>query len=207
MTAVLILHATLPGEIDAGPAAALLSQLPYARRLELERRAAAARLASLAGTALVLAGAERLQGRSVDPARLRFPQGGKPSLEGGPSFSVSHSGCRVAAALCEEGEVGLDLEDETAGDDARGRASRSLVLWTATEAALKSVGAGLRTAREVRLSGDRSFAMLAGTVIHLRPLELAEDCVACLATPVVVSQVTIEEVGVRWPHAIPSWDG
>jgi len=203
MTDVLILHATLPGEIAAGAAAALLAQLPYGRRLELERRDAAACLASLAGIALVLAGAGRLRGRPVDVAQLRFPQGGKPSLAGGPSFSVSHSGRRVAVALCADAEVGLDFEEVPAGNDAGGPAARALGQWTATEAALKSVGAGLRAAREVRLSEDGSLAMLAGAVIHLRPVELAEGCVACLATPVVVAQVTLEEVTVRWPPPVP----
>jgi len=135
---------------------------------------------------------------------LRFPQGGKPSLAGGPSFSVTHSGHRVAAAFCADGEVGLDLEEAPAGHDARGPVARSLARWTATEAALKSVGAGLRVAREVQLSEDRSIAMLAGEVIHLRPLELAEGCVACLATPTVVTQVIIEEVRGRWPQAVPA---
>jgi len=203
MTDVLILHATLPAATDSGPAPALLAQLPYARRLELERRDPAARLASLAATALVLTGAGRLRGRPVDLSQLRFPQGGKPSLADGPSFSVSHSGRRVAAALCEDGEVGLDLEEMPAGKDARDPVSLSLGQWTATEAALKSVGAGLRSAREVRLSEDCSLAMLGGAVIHLRPLELAAGCVACLATSVVVVQVIIEEVRVRWPHAFP----
>jgi phosphopantetheinyl transferase len=114
---------------------------------------------------------------------------------------VSHSGGRVAAAICEDGEVGLDLEEMPAGNDARGAASFSLAKWTATEAALKSVGAGLRTAREIRLSEDRSFAMLAGAVIHLRPIEIAPGCVGCLATPAVVTVLRIEEVRVRWPPA------
>lgn len=202
MTDVLILHATLPGEIDAGPAAALLARLPYARRLELERRDAAARLASLAGTALVLAGAGRLRGRPVELAKLRFPLGGKPMLTGGPWFSISHSVSRVAVALSDCSEVGLDLEDAMSGAGAVGsEATGSLGRWTATEAVLKAIGAGIRSAGDVRLSADRSIAQLDGEVLYLRPLALAEDCVACLATRGAMSRLSVEEVGIPWSCA------
>lgn len=201
MTDVLVLHAALPGEGDAGHAATLLAQLPYGRRLELERRDAAARLASLAGIALVLAGAGRLRGRPAGVAQLHFPQGGKPSLAGGPWFSVSHSGRRVAVAISERSEVGLDLEDALPTAGARGRGLGSLERWTATEAALKAVGASVRAAGDVRLSDDRSVATLAAAVIHLRPLALAEDCEATLATLVPVSEVTVVESGIPWPRA------
>lgn len=199
MTDVLVLHAALPCEEGAGLAASLLAQLPYGRRLELERRDAAARLASLAGTALVLAGASRLRGRPMDVAQLRFPQGHKPSFAGGPWFSVSHSGRRVAVAFSERSEVGLDLEDLLPHGSAPGRGLDSLARWTATEAALKAVGAGVRAAGELRLSEDRSVATLAGAVIQLRPLALAEDCVACLATRVTVTEVTVVESVIPWP--------
>jgi phosphopantetheinyl transferase len=199
MTDVLVLHAALPGAGDAGLAATLLAQLPYGRRLELERRDAAVRLASLAGTALVLAGAERLRGRPAGVAQLHFPQDGKPSLADGPWFSVSHSGRRVAVALSERGEVGLDLEDMLPDAGARGPGRGSLERWTATEAALKAVGAGVRAARDLRLSEDRSVATLAAAVIHLRSLALAGNCVASLATLVPVSEVTVVESDIPWP--------
>lgn len=199
MTDVLVLHAALPGGDDAGLAAALLAQLPYGRRLELERRDAAARFASLAGIALVLAGAARLCGRPAGVAQLRFPQDGKPSLAGGPWFSVSHSGRRVAVAVSECSEVGLDLEEVPADASVRSRGRGSLERWTATEAALKAVGAGVRAAGELQWSDDRSSATLAAAVIHLRSLALAHDCVACLATLAPVSEVTVVERAIQWP--------
>jgi len=201
MTDVLVLHAALPGEGDAGLAANLLAQLPYGRRLELERRDAAARLASLAGIALVLAGASRLRGRPMGVAQLHFPQGHKPSITDGPWFSVSHSDRRVAVAFSERSEVGLDLEDLLPDGSARGRGLDSLERWTATEAALKAVGAGVCAAGDVQLSEDRSVATFAAAVIHLRPLALAADCVARLATLVPVSEVTVVESGIAWPRA------
>lgn len=198
MTHVLLLHAALAGEGVEPVGTALLAQLPYGRRLELERRDAADRLASLAGVALVLEGVRRLCARPMEIHDLRFPQGGKPSLEGGPHFSVSHSRRRVAVALCESCEVGLDLEVQCAGDDGCGPVAGSLERWTALEAALKSAGAGLRKANDVHLSKDLSVARLAGTLIHLRPLVLAAGCVACLATASPVSNVTIAEIPIPW---------
>ncbi len=199
MADVLVLHATLPRDDDAGLAASLLTRMPYGRRLELERRDASARLASLAGTALVLAGAGRLRGRHVELAKLRFPLGGKPTFAGGPWFSVSHSAARLAVALSDCSEVGLDLEDAPGGTGAVGPAATgTLGRWTATEAVLKVVGAGIRSAGDVRLSADRSVAQLGGEVVYLRPLALAEDCVACLATRAAVSKLSVEEVDVPW---------
>lgn len=191
MTDVLVLHAALPAGDVADGAASLLSRLPYARRLELERRDARGRLASLAGIELARAGAARLRGRAVDLACLRFPSGGKPRLEGGPWFSVTHSAARVAVAVSDRCEVGLDLEEGASHRTALER-------WTATEAALKAVGAGLRSARDLRLAPDLQTADWAGTAIHLRALALADDAVACLATLAEVSSVVVERASIPW---------
>lgn len=198
MLHVLILHAELPGELPDGVEAALLARLPYGRRIELERRDAADRVASLAGIALVLAGAGRMRGQWVDPAQLRFAQGRGPTLEGGPRFSVSHSRRRVGVALCDGGSLGLDVEDVAASSHRAGPGLDALERWTAIEAALKACGAGLREADKVRLSEDRSIATFAGEAIHLRPLQLAAGCVACLATGSPVLELTVEETAIPW---------
>lgn len=190
MGEVIVLHATCAGQGLADGARSLLERLPYAYRLELERRDPAARSASLQGLWLLAEGCQRLRQASFDPSRLRFPQDGKPLLQGGPHFSISHSACRVAVALAERHELGLDLEE--AG--AHGRARAELARWTALEAALKALGAGLRRAPEVRLAPDLATAELAGAVVHLRSLDLAADCVATLATRESVGRVFVEEV-------------
>lgn len=41
---------------------------------------------------------------------IRFTTSGKPYLEGGPEFSISHSGTMVAIAISTHGPVGIDLE-------------------------------------------------------------------------------------------------
>lgn len=189
MSDVIVLHAARAGQGDAGWMQSLLERLPYAYRLELERRDAAARSASLQGLVLLAEGIRRLREAAFDPSRLRIPEGGKPSLEGGPHFSVSHSATRVAVALGERCDLGLDIED--VGTHGRGRGA--LVRWTAVEAVLKACGAGLRRAPEVRLAPDLATAQLAGAVVHLRPVTLAVECVATLATREPVGRVEVEQ--------------
>ena len=191
MTEVMVLHAALPREGGAARSAALLERLPYARRLELERRDPAGRQASLAALELALSGAARLRGRAIAPAQLRFPEGGKPYLEGGPSFSLSHTPTRVAVALCDDGDVGVDIEDAL---PAAGRSREELQRWTATEAALKAVGAGLRSAARVRLAADLASAEFGDVRIHVTPLDLGPGWVASLATLRPPVSVIVEEV-------------
>ena len=185
---VIVLHATCAGQGLAAPERLLLERLPYAHRLELERRPAAARTASLRGLCLLAEGFRRLRQAAFDPSRLHFPQGGKPLLKGGPQFSVSHSARRVAVAVSECHELGLDLED--VGTHARTCAE--LERWTAVEASLKVLGNGLRRAPQVRLAPDLATAECAGILVHLRRVDLAPGCVATLATREPVGAVLVE---------------
>ena len=152
MPDVTVLHAPLPADLPAPRVALLLAQLPYARRLELESRDPAARSASLLGVELLLEGVLRLRGGALDLARLSFPQDGKPMLDGGPWFSISHAESRIAVALSDRCDLGIDLEEYSAARPDRAALQR----WTATEATLKAVGLGVRYAREVRI--DEQFA-------------------------------------------------
>ena len=191
MSDVILLHAALAGQGDPALEQALLERLPYAYRLELERRDPAARSASLHGLRLLAQGVLRTRGAAFDPSRLQIPEGGKPSLEGGPHFSISHGARRVAVALSERTALGLDIEDI----GTHGRSREEFVRWTAVEASLKALGAGLRRSAEVRLSQDLSTAELEGAVIHLRSVPLAPDCVATLATLEPVGRVEVEQWG------------
>ena len=191
MSDVIVLHAVLAGQGNPGLEHALLERLPYAYRLALERRDPAARSASLRGLGLLAEGILRTRGIAFDPSRLRFPEGGKPSLEDGPHFSISHSACRVAVALSERHELGVDIEDV----GTHGRSRAELERWTAVEASLKALGAGLRRSAEVRLLPDLATAEIAGTVVHLRSVALAADCVAALATREPVGQVEVRGQG------------
>jgi phosphopantetheinyl transferase len=193
MTLVLVMHARLRGNAVPDDPALLLQRLPYAKRLDLERREAGARSASLAGIWLALEGAARLRGRAVDVTSLRFPADGKPYLEGGPHFSISHGLQHVAAAVCESVEIGLDLEDAdpVSGDSSEAR--QKLQRWTATEAVLKAAGRGLREARSVELDESLATGMLAGVLYRLTPVEISTRIVAHLAMSAAVESVETVE--------------
>lgn len=177
MSEVIVLHASLGGSFDAGRAALLLERLPYARRLELERRDAAARAASLRAFELLLAGIERLRGAVPDTSLLRYPEGAKPTIQGGPWFSVAHSALHVTVAISDACDVGIDVEDVPSGADAR-----RLARWTAVEATLKAAGSGLRRAPDVHVAPDLASARFDGREFLLQRAALAPDCVAHVAT-------------------------
>lgn len=203
MNEVLVLHCALPAPVDAPSARALATRLPYAYRLELERRDAPARSASLTGLALVLRGATRLRNQAVESSRFGFPGGGKPYLDGGPSFSIAHCGSRVVVALSDACEVGVDVEepgvDEGVEPVGPGIVGHSKVeRWTATEAVLKAVGAGLRSFAQVELAPGLGTAQFGAVTIHLHPLSLAPGCVAHLATLADAVTVTVEEAAKPW---------
>lgn len=188
MSDVLVLHAARMAALDAARAEWLLDRLPYARRLELERRDAAGRAASLLALELLLEAVARLRGGFPDLSQLRFPAGHKPSFRDGPWFSVSHSRARVAVAASDRCDVGIDVEDRN------GRADpAALDRWTAIEATLKAVGCGLRHSREVRLAGDLATGEVSGQLVYLRGIALAPDSVARLATLQPVAELRVEE--------------
>lgn len=179
---IILLHGPIPLHWSADAVARALTTLPYARRLELERRDPRARLASLAGARLAVAGLRRLRGESVQEPQFEYAQDRKPRIRGGPHFSVSHSGARVACAICESADVGLDLEVE---DGRRDRAW--LEHWTAVEATLKAAGRGLRDSREVRVRVDGAWC--GPQWYWTRRLDLAPYTVATLASAVAPGDV------------------
>ncbi len=194
MSRVIVLHAPPPGHAAPERERRLLHRLPYARRLELESRDPEARRASLGGTALLLEAAGRLGYGDVEPSAVRFPQDAKPTMTGGPYFSISHTAQRVACAASRDCDIGLDHEDYTgAGPPAR------LRHWTAVEATLKAAGAGLRRAGAVAVDPEFRFARLDETEYHLVSIDFGPGLVACLAVsgrPVDVEVQPLE--GIDW---------
>jgi len=176
--AVIVLHAPLV--TDARWQSSLLQALPYAKRLEVERRPGDARRASLAGIALALLGAERLRTGTVSVRQLVFPRDGKPVLAGGPHFSIAHTSGHAACAISADIDPGLDLERHVNEADAEELAQ--LRRWTAVEATLKAAGRGVRHAGGVRLAGDARSAEFLGARYELQSVTLAPGTVCGLAS-------------------------
>jgi len=204
MSAVIVLHAALPGHFGAALDALLLPQLAYARRQQLERCDAVARRASLAAIALLLQGAVRLGTGPLDPGRIAFPDGSKPYVDGGPRFSVSHCATRVAVALSSCCELGIDVEDGIGPPEGLEPQLSRLERWTAIEAALKAVGLGLRSAGRVVLAPDLATAQVGEVTVQLRPLSLRKGVVARLATIGPIERVSVEEVSPGQPGPAPA---
>ncbi len=189
MTDAIILHASLRLPLASPPwQEPLLQALPYAHRLELERRESAARRASLAGLGLVLLATARMTRQELPPRAFRFPPTGKPRLEGGPCFSLSHSSSQVACIICADTDCGMDLEDVQESADAE--TVMKLQRWTATEAALKAAGLGLRAAAQVVLGGSLEFAVVGSERYELQVLQGVPGVIGHVAarkrlTPVV----------------------
>lgn len=197
MNQIMLLHALLPGHMDAGRQRLSLDRLPYAKRLELERRDEASRVASLLAIELVLQGAGSVSGRSFLPADLLYLPGGKPVLRSGPFLSISHSRRRVAVAVSRGLEIGLDLEDRVAGTPDE---FERLLHWTAVEAVLKAAGAGIRDARRVEITGDGGAASLDGVAYSLLQPALDDDVVCRLASPEPGAELIISEVPAAPPR-------
>jgi phosphopantetheinyl transferase len=187
MGRVIVLHAPSARHASLDGEESLLKRLPYARRLELESRDVESRRASLGAIALLMRAAERLGCDDIGPAELRFPQGEKPRIAGGPYFSISHTPRRIACAASRECDLGFDHEDY-AGVAPPAR----LTHWTAIEATLKAAGVGLPRAREVEVDARLRFSRLDRTRYELMSLELAPGVVGCLAARALPAVVEIE---------------
>jgi hypothetical protein len=180
---LILYHTDLRGQWPEEGARALAARLPYAKRLEVASRTAAAP-ATLAGVALALRALARLTGAAVAPGELAFPGGGKPRLARTPDtageqpdFSISHSGPWVGCAAVAHGLVGFDVE---LGTEAR------FAAWAAREAALKACGAALTAARAVELT--EGGARCRGVALRALSLELFPGAAACVMTSLPVSR-------------------
>jgi phosphopantetheinyl transferase len=206
---LILYHTDLHGQWPEAAARAFAARLPYARRLALGSRSAAAR-ASLAGIALALQALARLLGRRVPLSEILFAQGAKPrlappaALVAGDTrlaprrlsrgadgtavdFSISHAGPWVACAALAGGRVGLDVE---IGSDER------IADWVLREAILKASGEGLRALRESQdLTVHEGRMRWRGESWHVRRLAGFDGASACI--------VCSREVPPVESHALP----
>lgn len=149
--------------------------------------------------------------RDADPAELAFQVNpwGKPALEGGPFFNLSHSHDRAALAVCWTAEIGIDIERvrpvEAGVAEAFAASERATLArlsaaewpaafhraWTRKEAVLKALGRGLslplasvevtlgEAARLLRLHGDAAAA----SAWSLQDLDPGPGFAGALAAP------------------------
>lgn len=203
MSRVIVLQARLDGDAPQGDEPSLMRRLPYARRLELERRDARSRRAGMVALGLALEGLARVRGRVVEVGELHFPQGGKPRCAGGESFSISHSSRTAAVAVSGDCDVGIDVEDLGAPGDADLDARRELEHWTTVEAVLKAAAVGLRHVHEVQVDRADLRARLRDREYFLCPLQLGPGIVAHLAATKPVESVEYA-LGFR-PRRVRPW--
>lgn len=121
---------------------------------------------------------------------LKYDAFGKPYLEHGPSFNLSHSGLYVVGAIASSAFVGVDIEEcyQNVDDDLFGSicTSKELALaraqglpsslfyniWTKKEAVLKANGKGLSIPlHQLESIGDKS--VLEGKTWYLKELLIA----------------------------------
>jgi hypothetical protein len=193
---VIVLHAEQPPGAAPSWQSALLQALPYARRLQLERRDAVTRGSSLAGVALALFGAAQLRQGVAGIRELEFVGDDKPTIAGGPWFSVAHSGAFVCCALSQDVDPGIDVE--MCADESDLALLKKLQRWTAIEATLKAAGQGVRHAKAVALEADLMGAGFGGVHYRLQTLALRRGLVCTLALP-VETPVTLTAIDLATP--------
>jgi hypothetical protein len=191
MNSIMVLHGSMPRVADTADLAALCAALPYRKRLDVESARPGDAAATLFGIALAIEALGRVSDRRVRPGDLRFPQDGKPFIDGTGSFSISHAGDRVGCAVICQGVVGFDLEPR----ETRASAIETL-RWTAVEAVLKAAGAGLIRAHEVELDASLARGRLDGREYWLRELPLHADWIAHVAAD-APARVEVSEVGLE----------
>lgn len=142
----------------------------------------------------------------IAPHRIRFARGehGKPCLrDGGPRFSLSHSGTLALVAVSEDREVGVDVEvvrpipdaaalarrffspeeaQTIASQPRRRRDLQFMRSWTALEAIVKAQGTGLAAAFDEHIAGDPARLCIGeDRAWSVRRLALAQTHVGAVA--------------------------
>ncbi len=127
------------------------------------------------GRALLRLALARLLDTSPHDIRFAVSGLGKPTLPGGPSFNIAHSGDHVLIALAADGRLGIDVEAVRPLRDLLGLARTSFGpdeyerivalppeqrpgpffrTWTRKEAMLKALGCGLTGLRNISVSAE-----------------------------------------------------
>ena len=109
---------------------------------------------------------------------------------------MSHTDSSVACLTSLASACGLDIEELDVQADSATRLK--LERWTATEAALKAAGQGLRAAHDVVLGDALDVAFLRNDRYMLQALEAVPGCLGHVASPAALTLV-IEAVDLAGP--------
>lgn len=205
---ICVLYASL-GAMLARPAwDRCLLALPRSDRARLGRyRRWQDRQAGLVGKLLL---AEGLAGCGHPPEHLRnlvWDAAGRPFLDIGLDFNISHSGSYVVCALTPEGRVGIDIEQirpidvtdfeayMTRGQweemmAAENRLETFFKLWTQKEAVAKADGRGIALPLN-EIAVEQGQACLAGVTWEVNQLRIADGYCCHLATSRLNQEVRV----------------
>ncbi len=131
---------------------------------------------------------------------LHYDAFGKPYLENGPFFNISHTDGWVVCALSEQGEIGVDVERKlpvdpkefsfvfTAKECIRmQRIEQALQpelffsFWTRKEALIKADGRAMQLPLHL-IDVQKEKVAFEGKVFYLKELELSQDVALAVAT-------------------------
>ena len=160
------------------------------------------------------------------PSRIEIKSGpqGKPFVEHGPSFNLSHSGSAVLLGVVDNGDLGVDVELVRELDDLEGLANRCFSAtelealgscsgiektrgffrtWTRKEAFVKAVGGGLNidlksfsvSLKDCEHNVLEDASNLDSDPWCIRPLRLPGNFAAAVALNVVHFNVDLIECG------------
>ena len=163
--------------VDPAAAPALVALLDHHERERMARfrlPADAARYLAAHALARIVLG----RARDLPPAALVLDrtcrcgaQHGKPTLDGGPEFSLTHAGDLVGVAVSGGGAVGLDVEQVRPMADLAAMAEHVgapaepeafFRAWTRKEALLKATGEGLAGPMTAITLGERGVVAWTG---------------------------------------------
>jgi len=165
-----------------------------------------ARAHTCAGLQLLARGLEH---GGLDPTliqRIGKDADGRPAIDGGPSFSISHSQSLVACALSDSQLVGLDIEQRRSNISPRlaqriqrGQGPDSDLdffdAWCAREAVVKASGrVGLARIQAVGLGSAAHVAQLDDQDWMLARLHLAPDYAGCIASNQPIHAVEVVQI-------------
>lgn len=208
---VFIYYTCFPTPLPAARFAQLLARLPSA----LQKKVSAFRRwedahASLFGK-LLLQRAYDDQGIACDLHHLRYSAFGRPYLENGMDFNISHSGTLVVCAVSATGKIGIDIElnaplnhedfrSQFGAQEWEGIVSAPEPLpvfykyWTMKEAILKADGSGLNASLAALNVIDPAGIFYDGCQWHIQAITGFENYICHAASQEAGQHYELKEI-------------